>query len=179
MSDLVKVTARQENSDDCFVCGVHNKLGFRSMFYETEKEEVICLADSRFEYQSYPERLHGGISTTLLDETMGRAILIKNPDTFGVTIDMTTKFLKPVPLGQTLRIIGKITQDRRIFIAEGRILLEDGTIAVTATARYLKMPIPKIAESLSSGENIMYMVDAEKEIAEISDSGPLQIIYKD
>ena len=175
---MVKVVNRQENSDDCFVCGVHNQLGFRSMFYETETEEVICLAYSKFEYQSYPERLHGGICTTLLDETMGRAILIHNPDTFGVTVDMKTKFLKPVPLNQTLRIIGIITSDRHIFTAEGKILLEDGTIAVTASAKYLKLPIPKIAESLQDGKNIMYMVQTDKEVDQISNNGPLHIIYK-
>lgn len=176
---LEKIRKRQESSHDCFVCGADNKLGFQSMFYETEKNELICLVYSKFEYQSYPQRLHGGISATLLDETMGRAILIYDPDTWGVTVDMQTRFLKPVPLEQTLRVIARITDNRRIFEAEGEILLEDGTKAVTAKGRYLKMPVQKISDTVNRPESVLFMEKTEKEIAYISGQGPLEIIYQE
>ena len=178
-NNLNKVSARQMSSSDCFVCGAANNLGFRAQFYEMDNGELISLVKPKFEYQSYPERLHGGIAATLLDETMGRAIMINNPDTWGVTIDMETKFIKPVPLNQTLRVIGYITSDRRIFTAEGRILLEDGTEAVTAKARYLKMPVNKISEGVNNTSDILFMTDEEKDIDYISSEGELIIKYKE
>ena len=42
----------------------------------------------REEHQSYPGRLHGGISSTILDETIGRAILLLQPDVWGVTVEI-------------------------------------------------------------------------------------------
>lgn len=174
---MVKITKRQESSEDCFVCGINNPIGFRSQFYETEEGELICLAQSKFDYQSYPGRLHGGIAATLLDETMGRAILIAHPDEWGVTVDMELKYKKPVPLDCTLRVIGRVEADRRIFTASGEVLLEDGTVAVTATARYMKMPVSKISEGTDEGE-IMFMAETEREVDSISREGPLEVVYK-
>lgn len=174
---MVKISKRQESSEDCFVCGINNPIGFRSQFYETEEGELICLAQSKFDYQSYPGRLHGGIAATLLDETMGRAILIAHPDEWGVTVDMELKYKKPVPLDCTLRVIGRVEADRRIFTASGEVLLEDGTVAVTATARYMKMPVSKISEGTDEGE-IMFMAETEREVDSISREGPLEVVYK-
>ncbi len=175
---MVKITKRQKSSDDCFVCGIKNPIGFNSQFYETEDGELICLADSKFDYQSYPGRLHGGIAATLLDETMGRAILINNPDEWGVTVDMELKYKKPVPLDCTLRVIGRIDEDRRIFTASGEVLLEDGTVAVTAKARYMKMAINKIADGTPSDGDILFRADTDREVDSISREGPLEVIYK-
>lgn len=175
---MVKITKRQESSDDCFVCGIKNPIGFSSQFYETEEGELVCLAESKFDYQSYPGRLHGGIAATLLDETMGRAILINSPGAWGVTVDMELKYKKPVPLECKLRVIGRVDEDRRIFTASGEVLLEDGTVAVTAKARYMKMSIDKIAEGTPTDGDILFMVDVDKEVDSISIEGPLEVIYK-
>jgi len=175
---MVKILKRQESSDDCFVCGIKNPIGFASHFYETEDGELLCLAESKFDYQSYPGRLHGGIAATLLDETMGRAILINNPGVWGVTVDMELKYKKPVPLDCTLRVIGRIEADRHIFTASGEVLLEDGTVAVTAKAKYMKMPVSKIAEGVASDTEILFMAETEREVDSISREGPLKVIYK-
>lgn len=164
---------------DCFICGSENPIGFKSQFYEMEDNTLISLANPKFEYQSYPHRLHGGIASTLLDETMGRAIMIGAPDTWGVTIDMETKFIKPLPLGGTLRVVGRITSNRRIFTATGEILLEDGTVAATGSARYLKMSVKNIINDGSDGHEVLHMQELDYEITEISASGPLVIKYKD
>ena len=92
---------------------------------------------------------------------------------------MQTRFLKPVPLEQTLRVIARITDNRRIFEAEGEILLEDGTKAVTAKGRYLKMPVQKISDTVDRPESVLFMEKTEKEIAYISGQGPLEIIYQE
>lgn len=144
---LKKVLRKQNNSRRCFVCGVTNSDGLGTRFYELEDGTVAALATARDFHQSYPERVHGGISGALLDETIGRAINIEEPDTWGVTVEMTTRFKKPVPYDVPLLIVGKITENKsRLFSGEGRLILPDGTTAVTATAKYMKMKLSAIAE---------------------------------
>jgi acyl-coenzyme A thioesterase PaaI-like protein len=83
----------------------------------------------------------------LLDETIGRAINATQPDSWGVTVELNVKFRKPVPLDGDIRAIARITRDRgRLFEGSGEIVLADGTVAVEATGRYMKLPIDKIAD---------------------------------
>jgi uncharacterized protein (TIGR00369 family) len=97
-------------------------------------------------HQSYPGRLHGGIASTVLDETMGRAMNIAHPKSWGVTVELTVRFLKPVPLDEEIHALARITRDtRRVFEGTGEIVLADGTVAVEASGKYLKMPIETIA----------------------------------
>ncbi len=143
-----KVTGKQQNSKMCFVCGLKNPAGLHAAFYEVEGGELMALFTARAEHQSYPGRLHGGISATILDETIGRAIMIRSQgEVWGVTVEFTMRFKKPVPTDRPVRVIGRIVKDAsRFFEGTGEILLEDGTVAVEGQGRYIKMPIEKIAD---------------------------------
>ena len=141
------VKAKQENSKMCLVCGLKNKFGLRASFYELENGEVLAIFKVMEEHQSYPGRLHGGITTAILDETIGRAIVIKQQDLWGVTINFSTRFKKPIPLVGEIRAIGRIEKDtRRYFEGSGEILLSDGSVAAEGHGKYIKLPIEKIAD---------------------------------
>ena len=149
-----KVLKKQENSSKCIVCGLNNKLGLKASFYELESGELVALFTPLEEHQSYPGRLHGGITASILDETIGRAIMIKHENLWGVTIELNLKYRKPIPLDEELRVIGRITKDgSRIFEGTGEIILSTGEVAVTATGKYFKMPIDKITDV---GDNHMH-----------------------
>lgn len=142
-----KIAKKQENSRMCLVCGMANELGLKAAFYELENGDLAAVFTPKEEHQSYPGRMHGGIAGAILDETIGRSILIKQPDTWGVTIELALKYRKPVPLGEELRVVGRVTKDTsRIFEGTGELLLKNGDVAVTATGRYMKLPISKIAD---------------------------------
>ncbi len=142
-----KVLAAQNVSRMCMVCGRDNPWSLKARFLELEGGELLGVFDPLEEHQSYPGRLHGGISSAVLDETIGRAITITDPEAWGVTVDLSVRFRKPVPLDGEIRAIGRITADRgRLFEGTGEIVLADGTVAVEASGRYLKMPIDRIAE---------------------------------
>lgn len=142
-----QVVKKQYSSKKCLVCGWENDLGLKALFYELENNELVAIFTPIEEHQSYPGRMHGGISAAILDETIGRAIMITEPDTWGVTVELTLKYKKPVPLGEELRVIGRITRDsRKLFEGTGELLLPDGKVAVTAYGKYMKMPLEKIAE---------------------------------
>lgn len=143
----VRVRNKQENSRMCVVCGLKNPFGLQASFYELENEEVLAIFTPAEEHQSYPGRLHGGIATAILDETIGRAIMLTHRDLWGVTIEMKIRFRQPLPLDEELRVIGRITRDtRRIFEGSGEILLGDGTVAVEGQGRYIKLPLENIAD---------------------------------
>jgi len=131
----------------CVVCGVENDLGLQGHFYELEGDEVAGVFLPRPEHQGYPDRMHGGLASAILDETIGRAINIQEPDTWGVTVEFTVRFRKPVPLDAPIRAIGRLTSGaRRLFEGTGEILLEDGTVAVEAKGKYLRVPLGEIAD---------------------------------
>ncbi|MDW7772306.1 MAG: PaaI family thioesterase [Desulfobulbaceae bacterium] len=143
-----RIRKKQPNSRMCLVCGLQNEFGLYTSFYELENDELLAVFRPREMHQSYPGRLHGGIISTILDETIGRAIMISHAQAFwGVTMEITVRFKKPVPLDEELRVIGRITMDaRRIFEGTGEILLADGTVAAEGHGKYMKMPLEKIAD---------------------------------
>ena len=146
----------------CLVCGVENIAGLHARFYELDATqraeaggpegaaaagpELLGIFTPRHEHQSYPGRLHGGVSSAILDETIGRAITILHPGVWGVTAELTVRYRQPVPLDAEIRAIGRITRDtRRLFEGTGEILLADGSVAVEASGKYLKMRLEEIA----------------------------------
>ena len=139
------LTKPQDISRMCFVCGEENALGLHAKFYETEQKELVGIFDLTDRHQSYPGRVHGGISSAILDELIGRAINIEEPDTWGVTIELNIKYRKPLPYNKPVTGRGRITRNiSRVFEGSGEIFLEDGTVAVQATGRYVKLPLDRI-----------------------------------
>lgn len=162
-----KVIKKQFNSKKCLVCGLKNDLGLKASFYEMENGELVAIFKSLEEHQSYPGRLHGGIAGAILDETIGRAIMINQPDAWGVTVELNLQYKKPVPLNEELKVVGRITRDtRRLFEGTGEIILSNGDVAVTAQGKYMKMPIEKIAD---------FDEDREEWKVELSDKDPEEI----
>lgn len=141
------VRKKQQNSKSCLVCGLQNDFGLQASFYELDSNELLATFTPQKHHQGYPGRLHGGMASTILDETIGRAIMINHPGQFGVTLEITVQFKMPVPLSDELRVVSRITKDSsRFFKGSGEIILADGSIGVTAQGKYLKMDLDKIAD---------------------------------
>jgi acyl-coenzyme A thioesterase PaaI-like protein len=142
-----KVSRAQNISRHCLVCGADNPFGLHGCFYELADGELLGVFHPHDEHQSYPGRLHGGISTAILDETIGRAIGIAHPGTWGVTATLTVRFRAPVPLDAEIRAVARITRDTtRLFEGTGEILLADGQVAVEAQGKYMKLPLDAITD---------------------------------
>jgi len=143
-----KITGKQHNSKCCFICGLENSSGLKASFYETDGNELIATFTPSIEHQSYPGRLHGGIASAILDETIGRAISIGNSEqVWGITVELSVEYKKPIPLDKEVRVIGRITsQNSRFFEGTGEVILDNGEIAVIARGRYMKAPLSKIAD---------------------------------
>lgn len=151
---------KQPNSYDCFICGVKNVAGVKVAFYEigdgdsedgVQSPEILARFTGQSQHQGYPGRMHGGVIMGILDETIGRAVNVgdddpANPEVWGVTGEFTLRFQKPVPLDVELTARGRIVEEKeRIFDGTGELYLPDGTVAVTASGRYFKMPLDAIS----------------------------------
>lgn len=145
-----KIVNSQNVSKNCLVCGIDNAFGLKTSFYETDGQELIAVFTPMHEHQSYPHVMHGGISATILDETIGRAIMMSTDrETFGVTVELNLRYKKPVPLGVELKVVSRITSDRgRIFSGTGELYLPDGDVAVEGEGKYMKRRLGQITDEV-------------------------------
>jgi uncharacterized protein (TIGR00369 family) len=141
-----KVIGKQYISEMCFGCGKDNPVGLKAQFYDLAEGKTAAVFQAGEEFQSYPRRLHGGIVASILDETLGRAILALEPDCLAVTAELTIRYKKPAPLGTPLKVVAQVTKNnRRLFRSSGELLLPDGQVAATATGTYVKQTPQEIA----------------------------------
>ncbi len=144
--------SKQFNSRMCFVCGVENPAGLHAHFYQIDDATCVGRFLPADHHQGYPGRVHGGIVASMMDETMGRAVW-GDAKTWGVTVELTLRYKAPVPVGEMVTVVGRLTRDtRRIFEAEGELMTADGKVAVVAHGKYLKIPLEQILqETADSG----------------------------
>jgi uncharacterized protein (TIGR00369 family) len=136
----MKVLRTQRNSKNCVICGMENPLGLKAPFYILDNDSVASVFTFKKEHQSYPDRTHGGMISALLDELMGRALWINEPETFGVTTTLNITYRRPVPYGVKVKARGYITfNSQRGFSAKGEIYDLDGNLLAQGEARYLKI----------------------------------------
>ena len=126
---------KQPNSSHCFACGLENSFGLQIHFYDNGVDEVVANYVVPDHYQGYPGIVHGGITATILDELVGRAVMADNLNQFMVSAKLMVRYRKPIPLGEPLSLTGKVLRRRgRIAISRAEIRLPDGTIGAEAEA---------------------------------------------
>ncbi len=148
---------QQPSARWCFVCGVEGSRGLRIRFFNDGFQRVSARVTLDEPYQSYPGMAHGGILATILDETMGRALLAdEDADDvrrarFMFTARLEVRFRRPVPLGQEFLVRGRVDQDRgRTASVSGEIVLADGSVAVEASAILVDIPQDRVAQMLTA-----------------------------
>ncbi len=127
-----------EADNYCFACGPDNPFGLH-MTFSDEGEDYVCRWTARGQHQGWSAILHGGIVSTLLDEVMTWRLVSLGKNV--VTAEITVRLKQPTPLGQELTIRGRVTGSRRRYYeTAGEIILPDGTVTATATAKFIETP---------------------------------------
>lgn len=134
----------------CFVCGDTNAVGLGARFYFDEAaQKAICDITADESYAGYKNVFHGGITATLLDEIMIKALLAE--DVFVVTAEMTVRFKKPVFTGDCLRFEGRTTGRKGVlYLTEGRAVNDKGETVATAKGKYIRPTTDLAARLLES-----------------------------
>lgn len=122
----------------CFGCGRLNPIGLCLQFRRAGDTVWAAFTPSH-DHEGYLGMTHGGILSTLLDEAMSWAITDQGD--FGVTARMTVDFRKPVAVGQDVRVVGWVVNQRgRLIDAEAEILDAGSRIVLAkAEGRFLRV----------------------------------------
>lgn len=90
----------------CFGCSPINPYGLQMRFH-TDGEALYSWVTVPEHLSGWKNLVHGGVITTMLDETMGTSAIFLLR-TLVVTKSITVDFLRPVPVGQELKVEGRL-----------------------------------------------------------------------
>jgi len=120
----------------CFGCSPINPSGLQMSFY-TNDAAVFSEVTVPKHLCGWNNLIHGGVLSTILDEIMSWAAiyLLKR---ITLTKSMTIDYLKPVYIGQSLKVEGKVLElkGKHEAVMEGILSNSDGTICTRSTANF-------------------------------------------
>ena len=120
---------------------MENPLSLKAVFYNLDDDSVASVLQFKSVHQSYPDRTHGGMISALLDELMGRALWVNEPEMFGVTTSLNVTYRKAVPPNALVKARAYITfNSSRGFTAKGALYSMDDVLLAEASAKFFKMP---------------------------------------
>ncbi len=129
--DFTFLPKEKEQFTRCFGCGQDNPIGLKLKFTwdgETAKAEFV----PGEVFQGWPGLTHGAIVITLLDEVMSYSCYYAGFST--VTGRISAKLKKPVPIGERLTLIGRITKKtRKLLETSAKVLFSNGDVAAEGT----------------------------------------------
>jgi len=130
----------KESHRACFACGVCNPAGLKLHFEVDACGMASAVWQPSSAFQSYPDRLHGGVSATLLDSAMVHALSAKGIR--GVTAELSIRYLQSVDLEQPLLVTGHVESKLHgVYLCRADVH-QGGTHAVRATAKFMAMQPP-------------------------------------
>lgn len=149
---IKKIIEKLTISSSCFVCGDKNECSLKTEFFRLEDDYILAVFKSDKRFESFPNRIHGGIISAVLDETAGRIIQF-NKDIFAVTTKLETRFILPTPVDTILYACARIDKENRLMFQTSAILFDKNKkIYAKSNASFLKLEAEKIVEN---GNTIM------------------------
>jgi uncharacterized protein (TIGR00369 family) len=121
------------------VCGRDNAAGLNVMFHRSGGT-VIADFSGDFRHVGFPQQLHGGVLSSLLDEAMWWAA-VSAASTMVQTWEISVRFHSPLPPGKSVRVEAWMEEDKsRYVLTKGRILDDQGHIYARGTGKYFRLP---------------------------------------
>ena len=141
--------ARRFGFSSCFACGPDNPRGLH-LDFQRDGDSVVCVHTPDAALGGYGSILHGGVTSTLLDEAMVWAIY-GVLDRLSMTTELNVRFLAPIRCGAPLTLTGWVgTTDRRHASARAEIRDKAGTLCASGDGR-LRFLSPEAAMRLAGG----------------------------
>ncbi len=157
-------TALGGKLNHCFGCGQENEHGLHLRF---TLDPDARTATARFKlsrrFEGPPGHIHGGIIATLLDEAMSKANRLEG--VVAMTRHMEVEYLRPVPLGQSLTVVGSpVRSDGRKHYNQAEIRNTEGEVLARGKGLFIaidpaamfsaskpKLPTRKLKETQNEG----------------------------
>lgn len=127
---------RNEDNHNCFGCGTTNAHGLRMKFY-TDGQSLFSWVTVPGHLCGWDNLVHGGVLATILDEIMGWTA-IHTLKKFTLTRAMSVEYLKPVHVGEQVRVQGKViaVKGTREATVEGHLYKGADTLCAKATGTF-------------------------------------------
>ena len=123
-------------TNHCFGCGRDNPIGLK-LDMKLDGDRCVAYFTPKAEHESYGDRMHGGLTSTLLDEVMGDYVFRK-AGKLAYTARLEIRFRSAIRIGETVKVEGWPEVHRgRLFIMKGKITHADGTPAAEAKAEMM------------------------------------------
>lgn len=123
-------------TNHCFGCGRDNPIGLK-LGMKLDGDRCVAYFTPKAEHESYGDRMHGGLTSTLLDEVMGDYVFRKAGKP-AYTARLEIRFRSAIRIGETVKVEGWPEVHRgRLFIMKGKITHADGTPAAEAKAEMM------------------------------------------
>lgn len=125
--------SRFEDDRLCFACGKDNPDGLHLEF-ESVGDDVRTSVAFPGKFQGYREIVHGGLVSTVLDETM--VTLLNRMGYLALTAELSVRFREPVHVGERIDVTASLVEKRgKVFRLAAAATRQDGTVVATAEAR--------------------------------------------
>jgi uncharacterized protein (TIGR00369 family) len=143
-----------EQAGYCFGCGPANPQGLHLEFtLSTDGRTATAPVNLTRVHEGPPGYIHGGIVATLMDEAMSK--LNRAFRVLAMTRHMEVDYLRPSPLGETLRLTGRhLRADGRKLFHEAELHHPDGTLLASAKGLFVALDPEIIARYRARGEAI-------------------------
>jgi acyl-coenzyme A thioesterase PaaI-like protein len=126
--------AAAEHSE-CLMCGSENPLGFKLEFRVQPEGSVLAMFPCGEAFRSYPDTLHGGVISALLDAAMTHALF--SVGVVGVTAELTVRFLVPVALNRGAVVRAFVERDADPLFYVRAEIEQDRKLMARASAKFL------------------------------------------
>ena len=140
-----KTPIPQLEGQTCFACGTANPIGLKLKFYSSG--DAIC-TDIKLDkyYEGWTNMAHGGIISTLLDETMSWTIIYFKR-VFFVTRKMEIKYIRPIPVEKPLLVQGRLlesTDDIKMKV-KAEIMDSNGSVLARGIGEFVMLPRDRLS----------------------------------
>jgi uncharacterized protein (TIGR00369 family) len=133
---------------NCFVCEPRNAGGLRIPFHhDDDLAAVVATFSLDATFSGAPSYVHGGVSLAVLDEAQAWATIALGGK-LAVTAETTTRFERPVLVGETYRVEARLTdQDDARITTEGQILDQKGRACAISAATFVVLGAAQAVEA--------------------------------
>ena len=124
-----------KNDNYCFACGAENPIGLHLTF-DFDGDKVISKKILPREFEGYAGTVHGGIISTILDESMCKFISEKYHER-AMTGRLEIRYKFPTPIEKELKISAwQENQRKNIITMRAKVETPDGITTAEAIAKF-------------------------------------------
>lgn len=134
---ILDFLSRLEVSYDhyCFGCGEKNTAGLKLKFKREDGKAYTTFTPTE-NYQGYPGIMHGGITSTILDEIMSQCL--QEQGLAGVTARLEIRYRQSIPLHRPINVEARIIKRKGPLVdLEGKVWLDNGQLAAESFGRFM------------------------------------------